>query len=496
MPLVVASAISVVCVGSALASAPEHPPLSGQYAFWSFSLGALSAVSLLLGAILGVLWKPKPIVTAGFIAFGAGALLAALTVELVAPTAMAVIGSGAGGPEGETHGGNPVVALVALLIGSALGGILFEILNSALNSKGGYLRKTSTTIAYLRQQRRETYEDFIERLGRIPLFRTLTPAHAGQLPSLVRSEDFEDGETIFSSGEHSDSLYFIAMGNVEVRRDDDPEDAPPILFGEDDLLGEHTMIAGTPRTATAIARTPVKTLQLLHGDFDDLCDEAPELAAARAVVASAPADDAYLVPITELPTDSEEAEEWSENVTEGLSQLFVVDAEKAQHAAAGHGGAPLAIWLGIFLDGIPESFIIGATFLGLLLGKAESGQDINFAGVVPFTFLGGLFLSNFPEAMSSSIGMRNQGWPMWRILMLWGSLVVITGIGAVFGYSLGSEVQHTTIVFVEGLAAGAMLTMIAQTMIPEAVHLGKANLVGLSTLAGFLSAVAFKILER
>jgi zinc transporter ZupT len=50
-------------------------------------------------------------------------------------------------------------------------------------------------------------------------------------------------------------------------------------------------------------------------------------------------------------------------------------------------------------------------------------------------------------------------------------------------------------IVIEGLAAGAMLTMIAQTMIPEAVHLGGTKVVGLATLAGYLSAVAFKIFE-
>jgi hypothetical protein len=49
--------------------------------------------------------------------------------------------------------------------------------------------------------------------------------------------------------------------------------------------------------------------------------------------------------------------------------------------------------------------------------------------------------------------------------------------------------------FAEGLAAGAMLTMIAAAMIPYAVHMGKANAVGLSTLAGFLAAISFKLLE-
>ncbi|MDA1191656.1 MAG: hypothetical protein O3A46_08245, partial [Candidatus Poribacteria bacterium] len=123
----VGAVLSVGWANVAFAETSARSPFVMRYALWALALGAISATSLLLGSILGLLWKPKPVVTAAFIAFGGGALLAALSVELVAPTAMAVIGRGAGGPEGETHGGDPLTALIALLIGSAVGGVLFVI---------------------------------------------------------------------------------------------------------------------------------------------------------------------------------------------------------------------------------------------------------------------------------------------------------------------------------------------------------------------------------
>jgi zinc transporter ZupT len=73
--------------------------------------------------------------------------------------------------------------------------------------------------------------------------------------------------------------------------------------------------------------------------------------------------------------------------------------------------------------------------------------------------------------------------------------MVITAVGAGVGYVVAGSLSHTVLVFAEGLAAGAMLTMIAAAMIPEAVHQGDANAVGLSTLAGFLAAISFKLLE-
>ena len=72
---------------------------------------------------------------------------------------------------------------------------------------------------------------------------------------------------------------------------------------------------------------------------------------------------------------------------------------------------------------------------------------------------------------------------------------ILTSIGAATGYLVGSAISHELLVGIEGLAAGAMLTMIAGAMLPEASHLGGGTLTGMSTLAGFLSVVAFKLLE-
>ncbi len=78
---------------------------------------------------------------------------------------------------------------------------------------------------------------------------------------------------------------------------------------------------------------------------------------------------------------------------------------------------------------------------------------------------------------------------------MWFSLMVITSFGAGLGVLLAGMLDPTWLIFAEGMAAGAILTMIASAMIPEAVHMGNANAVGLSTLAGFIAAIAFKLLE-
>ena len=141
-----------------------------------------------------------------------------------------------------------------------------------------------------------------------------------------------------------------------------------------------------------------------------------------------------------------------------------------------HHSAALAIWLGILLDGIPES---------LVLGTIQARDSISLSLVA------GLFISNYPESLSSSIGMRHQGISFFRVFGMWSSLVLITGLGAAMGALFFGNVSSGQFSFIEGVAAGAMLTMIAQTMLPEA-YLKGGNIVGLATLMGFLTALFFK----
>ena len=91
--------------------------------------------------------------------------------------------------------------------------------------------------------------------------------------------------------------------------------------------------------------------------------------------------------------------------------------------------------------------------------------------------------------------MKAQGMSTAKIYFMWGSLVLLTGIGAALGAVLGEHIPHSAMIFAEGIAAGAMLTMICAAMLPEATHLASANLAGMFTLGGFLSALLFKVFE-
>ena len=111
---------------------------------------------------------------------------------------------------------------------------------------------------------------------------------------------------------------------------------------------------------------------------------------------------------------------------------------------------------------------------------------------VSVSLIVGLFLSNFPEALSSSVGMRQNGMPFGRIMAMWIALTLITGIGA--GAIFFENAEPHLFALIEGLAAGAMLTMIAETMLPEAYFKG-GSVVGMSTLMGFLVAIYSKTLD-
>ena len=80
------------------------------------------------------------------------------------------------------------------------------------------------------------------------------------------------------------------------------------------------------------------------------------------------------------------------------------------------------------------------------------------------------------------------------VLFMWSSLTLFTGIGAALGNVFFVGADPAVVALVVGVAAGAMLTMIAQTMAPEA-YIKAGSVVSLSTFMGFLAAIFFKRLE-
>ena len=465
---------------------PEDPSITFLYLGWACALGALSAVSLPLGSLVGICTQPPKSVVGFLAAFGAGALLAALSIELVAPTVQAVVESN-GSPHSDGHA---ALNLLALIAGSLIGGLLFVTLDQILNTHGGFLRKTATTVAYFATREKYRKARIVQDLSKVDALRRVPSELIQRLVNFVKPLSFGAGQVLFRQGDQGDQMYFIRRGSVSLSRGGQTFKK----LGPGDVLGEISLLTGGSRTASATCLEELRALSLSKRDLDRLRELSPELDADLRQLATGRLGELRSRDANHM----QEILDWTDEAIEAVQQgTRLPTSSELQQARAEHTGAPLAIWLGILLDGIPESFVIGAGFAGLLTQRLlmSTNAEVPFTEVIPYTLIAGLFLSNFPEALSSSVGMRSQGWSVRRVLFMWSTLMIITAAGAGLGYWVGETLSHTWLITVEGIAAGAMLTMIAATMVPDAVHLGGPNLVGLSTLVGFLSAICFKLLE-
>lgn len=138
-------------------------------------------------------------------------------------------------------------------------------------------------------------------------------------------------------------------------------------------------------------------------------------------------------------------------------------------------GSGLAIAVGALLDGIPESVVIG---LSLLAG-----------GVVSFVAVIAIFLSNIPEGLSSAAGMKKAGRSATYVFGVWIVIAVLSGIAAWAGCAIFRNFPPGVVAGTTAVAAGAILAMLADTMIPEAFDVAH-NAAGLITVAGFLASFA------
>jgi len=452
------------------------------YLLWAAGIGALSALSLPMGSAVGLAFRFRPLTLALLAAFGAGALIAALSVELVAPNVAALQHGG------DASHGDPHLNFTALIVGASLGGIIFVVLDQAVNAHGGFLRKTASTLAYFRTQKRARAEQLIREAAEVPFLNDVPPHDVHRLVKMVRPVTFTQGEVIFEQGTTADALLYIRAGSADIA--DGHQNITAV--SEKTLLGVLELLTGAAHPVTAVANETVECLRISKEVFETLRKESPRFDEACRKVATEHLEFLKAYHARETMHAQEWAQAAIDSLQVGTEPPTTIELLRAREE---HRGAPLAVWLGILLDGIPESLVIGFGFLTMLSAKLAAQGNVAISEVIPYTLVAGLFLSNFPEALSSSANMRYQNWSKLTIFNLWFSLMVITALGAGLGYVIGGTLPHAWLILAEGLAAGAMLTMIASTMIPEAVHSGNPSAVGLGTLAGFLSAIAFKLLE-
>ncbi len=314
-------------------------------------------------------------------------------------------------------------------------------------------------------------------IERASFFKNLPANEINILASRLIYKTHKAGETFFVAGELADRMYFINQGTVNML-DAANNTGSSINLSAHSAFGFMAFITGMPHSMSALATSDTEVWVLRKQDFNDLIKLLPEFRKHVDHYIQHADIENYLT--HQSGVDGVSINRWKRMacvaITKGLaipslhSMLFNVQEHKAK---------PLAIWLGLLLDGIPEALVIGANI------------SVSHIGL---SLLAGLFLSNFPEALSSSVDMRQHGMKGNIIMLMWCSLMLMTGIIAAMGSLLFVGLSPATLAFTEGVAAGSMLTMIAQTMLPEA-YLKGGGIVGFSTLLGFLCAIFFKTLE-
>jgi zinc transporter, ZIP family len=170
-------------------------------------------------------------------------------------------------------------------------------------------------------------------------------------------------------------------------------------------------------------------------------------------------------------------------LTAGALTYYFFDGALAsgRHGWAGRAagsGAGTSLALGAFLDGIPEQLVLGIGIAG--------GDGVSVSLLVA------IFVSNLPEAIGSASQMRDAGRSDGQILRLWISVAAVCTLAAGVGYGIADSVSNNSQAAIDGFAAGALLVMLVDSMIPEATKAaGRAS--GLITTLGFALATGLSL---
>ncbi|MDF0725862.1 ZIP family metal transporter [Cytobacillus sp. S13-E01] len=142
------------------------------------------------------------------------------------------------------------------------------------------------------------------------------------------------------------------------------------------------------------------------------------------------------------------------------------ERKRSKMSPSGHSG--MAIFMGTVIDAIPESVIIGVSLL--------EHHTVSWLIVIA------IFVSNFPEGLSSSIGLKKDGYSKRKILFLWVIVMLLSSLSALLGYLIIDPTSTWLATTIGAFAAGGIFAMVSSTMLPEAFEEG-------GPIVGFISAL-------
>jgi CRP-like cAMP-binding protein len=406
----------------------------------------LGASSLFLGAVLGVVWQPGRRFSAAIMAFGSGTLISAIAFEIALPAYR-------------------ISGVLPLLVGFSLGGTLFTLATRYVDSLGGFLRNPASRRRFLFLHRQEEAEAALKKLSHIEVMQRIPPGEAQAIVSLLKPMLVSAGEVLCREGEAGDWLGMIVNGEAEVIKGG----TPVAKLGPGAVFGEMALLTDDKRSASIVAVTDMDLYRLDRSHFEDLMTRSPHLAGALSRV---------LANRLRVTTDSRVRAEaslaaWRRKAVDSVElDLSPAEEERLMRDLAPRS-APMAIWVGTMVDNIPEAVVIGMT----AAQTAHSGT----------AFLLAVFISNLPEALSSSLGMREASYSIPQVLMLWGSQILLCGLFATLGSTFQAHSSEAILATMQAISGGAVLAMLASTMMPEAYELGGAT-VSLATIFGFLTS--------
>jgi CRP-like cAMP-binding protein len=391
-------------------------------------------------------------------AFGSGALISALTFELV--------------EESFAKGG-----FLPLVIGFMAGGAVFVLGNNVIDRIGGYLRNASNQKRYIRKQKRKFTSHLIEALSKVDILRLLTPDEINRIVAFLEEIEVTPDTYVIRQGEEGDALYIIDSGNVEILSEQETGRTKLIdTLGPGQTFGEMALVTKDKRTASAKAVTAAKLFKIRKTDFDRLIEDSPRLATAVSGLLAR-----RLSKRTNMQLEQEtELERWKKQAIATADDKNILAIEEKMFIKKDISkAASIAIFLGALIDGIPESAVIGSSITGAALPK--------------LAFLIAVFISNFPEAMSSASGLIKSGFSRKRVFLLWGGLVVLSAVTALVSNVLLTGAPAWVTAAADAVAAGGILAMLSNTMMPEAFELGGTT-VALASIAGFLCTFLLKFI--